>query len=68
MCPPRLTKLSVGPVSFRLSSGGTMPYVGQDLMQFPLARPSQGVLDLVVQEVVSFKTSWSSSQRQINGI
>lgn len=34
-------------------SGGMQPYVGKDLLQFPLAHPSDGLLDIVVQEVVS---------------
>lgn len=33
--------------------GGIMPYVAADLMQFPLAVPHQGAIDLVVQELVS---------------
>jgi len=30
-----------------------MPYVSRDLLQFPVCLPSDGLLDMVVQEVVS---------------
>lgn len=33
-------------------SGGLQPYVAKDLLQFPMAKPSDGLLDLVVQETV----------------
>ncbi|KAF8319418.1 hypothetical protein DL93DRAFT_2178850 [Clavulina sp. PMI_390] len=40
--------------------GGMMPYVAADLMQFPMATPAQGVVDLVVQEMVSRGTMVSA--------
>ena len=35
-------------------SGGLQPYVASDLLQFPMARPGDGLLDVVVQETVMF--------------
>ena len=34
-------------------SSGMQPYVARDLLQFPAARPTDGLLDVVIQEVVS---------------
>lgn len=45
-----------------------MPYVGQDLMQFPLARPAQGVLDLAVQEVVRPPPIWWHDQEMLSSV
>ncbi len=35
------------------SSSGTQPYVARDLLQFPAALLADGLLDVVIQEVVS---------------
>jgi sphingosine kinase len=36
-----------------VSSAGGLPYVARDLMQFPMANPSDGCIDLVIQSSVS---------------
>lgn len=36
-----------------LFSGGSMPYVARDLMQFPVVEPVDGMLDIVVQHMAS---------------
>lgn len=36
-----------------VNSAGTMPYVGRDMMAFPVSLPSDGLVDVSVQELVS---------------
>ena len=35
-----------------LDSAGTMPWAARDLMQWPVATPGEGVIDLVIQSIV----------------
>ncbi len=37
----------------RLASAGMMPWIARDLMQWPVATSGQGVIDLVIQSIVS---------------
>lgn len=45
------------------ASGGLMPFVARDLLSFPMARPSDGLVDLVVQETVRFRSPRKNPRR-----